>query len=76
MVRDAYLSFMVDVSLLFHAVIRLHGEQRTIEEYMSPFTSPRVSDFRPLLLTDDARLISLSTANSLLLNLQITLCED
>ena len=76
-VWDAYSSFRVDVSLLFPAIKRLHGEQKSTEEYMiSPFPSPQVPVFRPLLLTDDTRVISMSTSYSLLLNLQITLSED
>ena len=63
-VRDAYSSFRVDLSLLFPAVTQLYGEQMTIEDYMiSPFPSIHISVSRPFLLTDDARVISMSTTD-------------
>ncbi|KAF3570188.1 hypothetical protein F2Q69_00062447 [Brassica cretica] len=63
-VRDAYSSFRVDVSLLFPAITRLYGEQMTIEYYMIiPFPSIHISVSRPFLLTDDARVISMSTTD-------------
>ena len=62
-VWDAYSSFRVDVS-----IISCNNK--------TAFPSTRVSVFRPLLLTDDTRVISMSTAYSLLLNPQITLSED
>ncbi|KFK27880.1 hypothetical protein AALP_AA8G441400 [Arabis alpina] len=56
---------------------RFHGEQMTMEDYMtSPFPSPLASISRPLLVTDGARLISKNTADSLWLSQQIILKED
>ncbi|CAA7030882.1 unnamed protein product [Microthlaspi erraticum] len=53
---------------------RFHGEQMTMEDYMtSPFPSP-VS--RPLLVTDGSRVISKSNADSLWLNQHSILSED
>lgn len=56
---------------------RFHGEQMTMEDYMtSPFPSPHASISRPLLVTDGARVISKSTADPLWLSQQIILNED
>ncbi|CAN7080695.1 unnamed protein product [Brassica oleracea var. botrytis] len=58
---------------------RFHGEQMTIEDYLtSPFPSPRGSVSRPLLVTDGDRVISKGTADSLWLSQQqqMTLNED
>uniref|UniRef100_A0A1J3D142 Protein POLAR LOCALIZATION DURING ASYMMETRIC DIVISION AND REDISTRIBUTION n=1 Tax=Noccaea caerulescens TaxID=107243 RepID=A0A1J3D142_NOCCA len=53
---------------------RFHGEQMTMEDYMtSPFPSP-VS--RPLLVTDGSRVISKSTADSLWLSQHTILSEE
>ncbi|KAF8089565.1 hypothetical protein N665_0502s0030 [Sinapis alba] len=50
---------------------RFHGEQMTMEDYLtSPFPSPRASVSRPLLVTDGARVISKSPADSLWLSQQ------
>ncbi|VVB17563.1 unnamed protein product [Arabis nemorensis] len=51
---------------------RFHGEQMTMEDYMtSPFPSPLAAISRPLLVTDGGRVISKSTANSLCLSQQL-----
>ncbi|CAF2017721.1 hypothetical protein HID58_077479 [Brassica napus] len=58
---------------------RFHGEQMTMEDYLtSPFPSPRGSVSRPLLVTDGDRVISKGTADSLWLSQQqqMTLNED
>ncbi|CAH8389637.1 unnamed protein product [Eruca vesicaria subsp. sativa] len=58
---------------------RFHGEQMTMmEDYLtSPFPSPRALVSRPLLVTDGARVISKSTADSLWMSQQqLTLNED
>ncbi|CAN6912599.1 unnamed protein product [Brassica oleracea] len=58
---------------------RFHGEQMTMEDYLtSPFPSPRGSVSRPLLVSDGDRVISKGTADSLWLSQQqqMTLNED
>ncbi|ESQ31828.1 hypothetical protein EUTSA_v10003875mg [Eutrema salsugineum] len=56
---------------------RFHREQMTMEDYTtSPFPSPHASVSRPLLVTDGARVISKSTADSLWLSQQNIHSED